>query len=434
MINSMYSFLDELEKALGNMNAEARREILDDFTEHFRLAREEGKSDGQIIEALGSPQSIAGQFFETYGIKAEKQGFQTPPSFDNNRHSEVFYNSESEAVENEFSVNGVERIHIDVNVAEVKITADHIQTIKTQIRVFNKKSQLQTFQESGSIEIIEKSQYGLFNFPFFHRKPAEIKVFVPIGSLLDFDLSTRFGNTEIRGCTGKRLIMNNSFDNVRMDSTKFDNVSINTKAGNINLDRAAAENSDIHTSAGDITATEGAGILEAHTSAGNIKIKKHRGGNINARSTAGNVFIDNAEGIIKAYSSAGNVTIETLVSEYAEGGAGAGNVDISAHDVKGLKLSAKSGNAKAHIDRILGNAEISAGAGNVELEADLIQGDINAHSGTGNVEVKLPRDTAMRILAKRGVGSFINTLPNNEQSPYTLTASASVGTVKLIGK
>ena len=427
----MVSFLEELDKALGNMNGESRKEILDDFTEHFRLARKDGKSDEQIIAALGSPQSIAEQFLEPDGPNT---GRQTSTPIGNSQRSEIYYSPDPDATVNEFDANGVERLHIDVNMAEVKIESDpHIQTIKTLIRVSDKKSTFQVFREGRSVEIIEKNPYSLFNFPHFFRKPSEVKVFVPAGSRHSIDIGTKFGNIELYNCSGDQLDVSCTFGDIRANSIEFDNLSINAKAGDVKLEQAPFKRTDIHTSAGEITVSGCLGILDAHTSAGNVKVKRH-GGNVSVRSSAGNVSVDNSEGIIKAHSSAGNVRIDTLVSEYAEGSSSAGNVNFSAHEVKGLKLTAKTGNAKAQVDRLFGNAELSTGAGNVKLDANAVQGDINASSGAGTVEVILPRETAIRVVTRKGVGSLVNTLSNNEQSPYTLTASSSAGSVKLIGK
>ena len=58
----MNEFLKKLERGLKRMSLEERREILDDYREHFRLGLEAGKSEQQIAAALGSPEKLAKTF------------------------------------------------------------------------------------------------------------------------------------------------------------------------------------------------------------------------------------------------------------------------------------------------------------------------------------------------------------------------------------
>ncbi|TCT14063.1 putative membrane protein [Natranaerovirga pectinivora] len=55
-------YLSLLEESLGNINNDDKEEILFDYREHFRLGLLEGKSEEEIIKALGSPKQLAKQF------------------------------------------------------------------------------------------------------------------------------------------------------------------------------------------------------------------------------------------------------------------------------------------------------------------------------------------------------------------------------------
>src|SRR5699024_12823016 len=52
-------FLTALEKALHKLPKEEKEEMIQDFEEHFAIGEAEGKSEQEIIAALGSPQQIA---------------------------------------------------------------------------------------------------------------------------------------------------------------------------------------------------------------------------------------------------------------------------------------------------------------------------------------------------------------------------------------
>jgi uncharacterized membrane protein len=51
-------FLSQLKRALGGLAEQEKTEILADYEEHFRMAREAGKSDEQISQSLGNPRVL----------------------------------------------------------------------------------------------------------------------------------------------------------------------------------------------------------------------------------------------------------------------------------------------------------------------------------------------------------------------------------------
>lgn len=61
-------YLMALETALRKLPADEREEMLQDFEEHFAIGSEEGKSETEITEALGSPQQIAKETIATYHL------------------------------------------------------------------------------------------------------------------------------------------------------------------------------------------------------------------------------------------------------------------------------------------------------------------------------------------------------------------------------
>ncbi|HLR75218.1 MAG TPA: DUF1700 domain-containing protein [Virgibacillus sp.] len=62
-------FLMTLEKSLNNISKEERQDILHDFEEHFALGIEDGKSEEEIVKALGSPHRISKELLASYHIE-----------------------------------------------------------------------------------------------------------------------------------------------------------------------------------------------------------------------------------------------------------------------------------------------------------------------------------------------------------------------------
>lgn len=70
-------FLDELEHLLAGIPAQDRQEIMADYEEHFAIGRIQGKSEAEIVLALGSPRLIAKEMNVHYHLKQamEKTNF-----------------------------------------------------------------------------------------------------------------------------------------------------------------------------------------------------------------------------------------------------------------------------------------------------------------------------------------------------------------------
>jgi len=68
-----YNFLNELERRLAKLPEEDRREIMQDYEEHFEFAVEAGKSDEAVIESLGSPEKIAKEVAAEYHVELARE-------------------------------------------------------------------------------------------------------------------------------------------------------------------------------------------------------------------------------------------------------------------------------------------------------------------------------------------------------------------------
>ncbi|MGE8077478.1 HAAS signaling domain-containing protein [Peribacillus loiseleuriae] len=71
---SKKQFLSILEKYLRKLPKNEKEEILQDYEEYFTIGVEEGKTESQIVEALGSPKQLAKELIAVYAInKAEEK-------------------------------------------------------------------------------------------------------------------------------------------------------------------------------------------------------------------------------------------------------------------------------------------------------------------------------------------------------------------------
>ncbi|MEK3889100.1 HAAS signaling domain-containing protein [Bacillus sp. FSL K6-3431] len=64
-----YQFLKILDSSLNKLSAADRLDILQDFEEHFAMGMEEGKSEEEIADSLGSPQHIAKELVASHHLE-----------------------------------------------------------------------------------------------------------------------------------------------------------------------------------------------------------------------------------------------------------------------------------------------------------------------------------------------------------------------------
>lgn len=61
-------FLNQLDKAMKYLAPEERQDLLHDYEEHFAIGKEEGKSEEEIAEALGTPEKLGKEILATYHL------------------------------------------------------------------------------------------------------------------------------------------------------------------------------------------------------------------------------------------------------------------------------------------------------------------------------------------------------------------------------
>lgn len=62
-------FLKRLDSSLKRLSSDERQDIIQDFEEHFVIGLEEGKTEEQISDSLGSPIQIAKELLASYHLE-----------------------------------------------------------------------------------------------------------------------------------------------------------------------------------------------------------------------------------------------------------------------------------------------------------------------------------------------------------------------------
>jgi len=70
-------FLKQLRGKLKNVSKEEKEDILYDYEEHFKVGLEQGRTEKEIIEALGNPSDIAKQYVVNLSIQNAQENVST---------------------------------------------------------------------------------------------------------------------------------------------------------------------------------------------------------------------------------------------------------------------------------------------------------------------------------------------------------------------
>lgn len=70
-------FLMELNDAIKGLPSDERQDILNDYEEHFSIGKEEGKTEGEIADALGLPNKIAKELLAMYHLERAEMNVST---------------------------------------------------------------------------------------------------------------------------------------------------------------------------------------------------------------------------------------------------------------------------------------------------------------------------------------------------------------------
>ena len=96
-------------------------------------------------------------------------------------------------------------------------------------------------------------------------------------------------------------------------------------------------------------------------------------------------------------------------------------------------MTTAAGQVSAKVAKLGADTKLTSSAGTIELTAYEVGGNVKISTAAGNATVYMPAHVNCRINAKKpSIGSMYNELVGNPSSPYTLKASSSIGSVRLI--
>ena len=291
-------------------------------------------------------------------------------------------------VERSFAVAEGDRVVVDVERAEITVTAwDRPEVSFSAVRA--DRLELEFSQEDGIVTIRgrDESRLGWLGWGFGGRQ-AEITMNVPYRQHLN--LRTRGGDIELDRLQGEFTARTSGGD---IEAGDIDGpVDMETSGGTIRLGNTSGSVS-AETSGGSIRLNNVAGEVAARTSGGRIRIGQ-AGAAVAARTSGGSIEVESAGGAVQARTSGGSV--EVGFAGQPDGGSelrtSGGNVTVYLNPDIRANLSAATSGGRVSSDFPDAAPENSSGRGNLSQTLNGGGPDMILQTSGGSVRIRRRED------------------------------------------
>lgn len=268
-------FIAELENALKQLSSEERNDILQDIREYFTNGREDGKSDSEIANSLGSPNKIAEELLTSYSFVA---------------------NDIPDDISNELiTLQNNSYTNVDINVQHgalvVRPSNDTVTTV--ELIGANEKLTLSAEVIGDTLTIrLKNLRHWLFMFNF-NMKAVTVNVFIPKKVYQSFAMKSDNGRIDAEKLLGQKVTAKSDNGRIQLNEIATSTLTAETDNGRITLDKIQAEN------------------IKTETDNGRIEMQHVEADAVFAESDNGRIMLDDVNGSITGKTDNGRITLDT---------------------------------------------------------------------------------------------------------------------------
>jgi|GEM_PF-3343212 len=379
-------YINALSRKLKDEPEDFRNEILDAFEEHFREGEENGLSDAEIIENLGTVDEVAENIRMMHTGEERNTSGESMDDLVNSVRN--LRDTLQKTVEATGSVFGESMKFI------LRDTGEAVKTIIDETDAALKKETAPEYTDSEMKEItdtehcdtlhlsIEKAPFAVKILPgdvFAYSYQPCTSLFSKKSSMLHADASGSSIDISITG-TGT---LNTEEGLLKLALPEhIQNIQISMPAGKAEIKRLEVNELNVSAADGDIKIEDStAKSLRAVSTSGDIRLLSSTAETLTAKASSGDITFRSCTGNLAAESSSGNISITDHTAEAAVLRSSSGDIQI-----KG---------SVPIIDAV-------GASGDIDLKTDLIS-DISAETSSGDILAKLPKASCSALI-KTGSG------------------------------
>ena len=340
-----YSFLNELDQLLGDLPADERREILEDYEEHFAFARRADKSDDDVIKLVGLPEEIANEILER--------------TVEGNSPKDIAQENEAQKKELEAQAEALEA---QAKILEAKLAAQaealeaKAEALEAKLEAREKTRDVETFVENVAAkagEIVESISGAI-------AETFDTQVETPLENAAQSKTSIE----EIIDMTGvKNVIIKAYNQKVGIEKTTYPTARVRLTKGIL---ATRVDGDTLFVEARDMKRKFGIGIFINFDPTPELTIE----------------LPESVYHLIQTKTTNAKIEIESFVLDKLDLKSENGKLEVL--DIKADAIRLKTTNSKIQMENIEGNVAAQTTNGKIELER--ITGDIEAKTTNGKIE------------------------------------------------
>jgi DUF4097 and DUF4098 domain-containing protein YvlB len=300
-------YLRALKAKLRGCPAEFVNDICDAFESHFNEGIENGQSEAEIIENLGTVDEVAENIRmmnpEIMGRSQKEDEFRDSlDSLSSSLSSTIRSVSSLVSDSVNTALKNIEAYTNDDHSADSEGTVDVRPGTTLRIRG-TRKGALDVFLEQGSrLEYQFRPTRSLFsstlatlkvineerNLTFEADDSAHLYIKVP-EEIEEIRISLLSGDVQANGITLRCLEGKTMSGDWELDDCEIRSLSLDTKSGDIDIDTTRSDFIELSTYNGDFSLKRSTGNVEAKTASGDIDVREHRAERVRFEAISGDI-------------------------------------------------------------------------------------------------------------------------------------------------
>ncbi|WP_128895321.1 DUF4097 family beta strand repeat-containing protein [Longirhabdus pacifica] len=402
-------YFSQLESLLQRLSQEDRKELLYDLHEYFETGLEAGKTEEEIIEELGDPETIAKEMLADQHPLQHQKG-PLPPVIITKKKKLPFYITLS-AIVIFFLVITVSTL---TGLLLVSAPEKSIQTLQSQQEPFISLDGIEEFINDSVDPYVNGFDYDKYSYysSSEYMDSIEDMIDTSVNSVQQFtDQFKDFpieSYDEVDSATidvfREETIQNKDIENIKI-STVISNIDIVTSEKdevNIVLNGKISENIeeyllfDVQSQGDTITVKVSLNFQNIRNIIANLNLqvsipKDYNYENIELSSISGETKIDGLlTNALSLQSTSGNIDLKNSTTEQIKINSTAGNINLDDSTTKQTGINVTSGNI--NMDNVTAeNYIFSTISGSVQMIDDTLTGNVKATTTSGDVQLDIEK-------------------------------------------
>ncbi len=335
-------YMKKLENALKGFSEETRKEILEDYEQHFAEGLAEGRTEEEIIRELGSIEEMIADLPE------ERQ---------TGERKTMLESAFGREASGPAPAGGERVIEISAEIADIRAAASDDGRIRVDY-VNADPSRYEFFQsdEGGVFRAGERVKSGspraFLSFLFRSVRPdrAVLTVRIPEG-ISSVKLRTVAGDVTLEGVRCGTLAAEATAGDVALTECAAETLKIETVSGDARLNGVRCADGSVSATSGDLKADIlKAGRVTFRSRSGNVELSGLDAGDVRAESASGDVEIRGGVLRAEAKTASGDLELEAGPGlETADLQAASGDIDLDLDGQAGAAILLKTGSGDLKI-------------------------------------------------------------------------------------